>query len=88
MKKIVEKMSPHQKKMAEEVANLALDRVLINIDSKLSDIERKEMEEVFASTDDSQKLLFIKKYAPDFGELLEQETIKIVNEIKNKTKKI
>lgn len=76
--------SPKQKKIIENAEGLILDRVFMKIDAKLNDKERQEMEKVFASDNDKQKALLLKQYAPNFVELLKEETLKTVKEIKDK----
>lgn len=81
------KITPRQKKLSRKTGDLILERVFMKIEANLNDVQRQEMGTVFDSQDDSQKASFIKKYAPNFGELLKEETIKTVREIKDKLSK-
>lgn len=76
-----------QQELSQKLADLILDKVLAKINVRLTDTQRKEMESVFISGDDNQKMSAIKKYAPDFPELLKKESAAMVQKVKEKIDK-
>ena len=81
------KLSLSQKKMAQKATGLVFQRVFLKINTTLSDAQRQEMEKVFALADDRQKASVIKKFAPNFMKLMEEETVVVLKELEAKLRK-
>lgn len=87
MKEDTNNTTLQQKEISEKMADLVLNRVIAKINSRLTEAQRQELEEVFSSSDDNLKVSAMKKYAPDFKEMLEQETIVMAQKLDDKVNK-
>ena len=80
-KKVFEDLSEDQKKLGSRIFDLVIGRVLKNIHAGLDEIGKANMEKVFLSEDEKAEGEFIRKNAPNFKELFEEEAKKINGEI-------
>lgn len=87
MKKDINNIPKTEKEIIKKAMGVTLDRVFVKADSRLNDKQRKDLEKVFASNDDAKKISAIKKYIPDFKEMLGKEIIKTAQEFKEKLSK-
>lgn len=82
-KKPSDNFSDFQKKLSPQIFDLVVGRIFKKVYLSLDANSQKNMEELFASTDDAKKEEFIKKNIPNFKKIFEQEAKKLEKEIKS-----
>ncbi len=75
-------ISPKEAEMNSRIFDLVVVRVLKKAYTDFDEQTRKEMDKVFASTDNSAKDSFIEKNIPNFKNIFEEEAKKIEEELK------